>query len=92
MAVERRTITFSGRVQGVGFRMTALHLADNLPLAGTVRNTPDGTVEVVAQGESADIDALIARLREHFGSFIRNVTWSTSPPASALRAGMHIVG
>jgi len=54
----------SGRVQGVGYRYFALHAAEELKLAGFARNQPGGTVEVVAEGGDADLDALEARLRE----------------------------
>ena len=73
MSKMARTIVFHGRVQGVGFRMTAVQLAEDLPLAGTVRNVDDDGVELVVAGEPADIDKLVLRLREHFGSFIRTV-------------------
>ena len=43
----------SGRVQGVGFRYYADHVAEQLGLAGTVRNTADGGVEAVAEGDEA---------------------------------------
>lgn len=48
----------SGRVQGVFFRDTTRREARLLGLAGWVRNRPDGTVEVVAQGAPAAIEAL----------------------------------
>ena len=41
---------YSGRVQGVGFRFTAQHVAEGFAVAGFVRNQPDGTVEVLAEG------------------------------------------
>lgn len=40
----------SGRVQGVGFRCWTKQRADELKLGGTVRNCPDGTVEVIVVG------------------------------------------
>ena len=88
--MERRTILFSGRVQGVGFRMTAVQFAEELPLTGTVRNTEDRDVELVVQGEMADIDALVQRLHEHFGSFIRNTVQRSSPPFPTVRPGQGV--
>lgn len=73
MPLRRKTFYFSGRVQGVGFRYTAVQAARDLDLAGTVQNLPDGRVELVLEGSPGDIDTLIQRLREHFGSSIRNV-------------------
>lgn len=40
-----------GRVQGVFYRATARQWAQEAGVAGTVRNLPDGTVEVIAEGE-----------------------------------------
>src|SRR5438874_2068770 len=83
---ERRRILFSGRVQGVGFRMTAVHLAQGLPLSGTVQNLPDGDVELVVEGAAADIDTLIDRLREHFAGLIRTVSQDRSPRGAPLKS------
>ncbi len=41
----------TGRVQGVGFRYHVTSCAGALGIAGTVRNLPDGTVEIIAEGE-----------------------------------------
>jgi acylphosphatase len=57
-----------GNVHGVGFRATAKHHADQLGLFGYVRNCPDGTVEILAQGEKKHLERLIERLHEEFGS------------------------
>lgn len=52
-----------GYVQGVGFRVFARRQAQALGLAGYVRNTEDGDVEVVAQGPRADLEALLVELQ-----------------------------
>lgn len=52
-----------GRVQGVGFRWFVHREASELELRGWVRNTEDGDVEVVAAGDSADLDELRASLK-----------------------------
>src|SRR5262250_2208836 len=53
-----------GRVQGVGFRWFVEREAHMLQLAGWVRNNPDGTVEVLAQGTREQLAGLHSRLRE----------------------------
>ena len=54
MTRERRTILYGGRVQGVGFRWTAMRALDGLSLTGYVRNLGDGRVELVVEGAPAD--------------------------------------
>lgn len=53
-----------GRVQGVGFRWFVEREAHMLQIAGWVRNNPDGTVEVLAQGTREQLAGLHSRLRE----------------------------
>lgn len=56
----RAHLTLSGRVQGVCFRMVTQEEAQRLGLTGWVRNLPTGQVEVVAEGEEAAMEELIA--------------------------------
>ncbi len=66
--MERRSVHFTGRVQGVGFRMTVRAVAQSLKLSGWVRNEPDGTVLMEVQGPSDTIDQCLGRIqRETFG-------------------------
>lgn len=66
--MERRSVHFTGRVQGVGFRMTVRAVAQSLKLSGWVRNEPDGTVLMEVQGSSDTIDQCLGRIqRETFG-------------------------
>ncbi len=51
----RFEVRFEGRVQGVGFRYTVLELAAGRPLTGYVRNEPDGSVRMVAEGAPGDL-------------------------------------
>ncbi len=53
-----------GRVQGVGFRWFVREAARGLGLSGWVRNDPDGSVEVAAEGPDDAIRALRERLLE----------------------------
>lgn len=54
----------SGTVQGVFYRASAQNEAKKLGLTGYVRNLPDGTVELEAQGESNDVDLLLEWCRQ----------------------------
>lgn len=45
----------SGRVQGVGFRDFVCRVGSLLSLAGYAKNLPDGTVEIVAEGDAEKI-------------------------------------
>jgi len=50
--------TVHGQVQGVGFRYTTRRVAQESGVAGWVRNLPDGSVEVWAQGPAAAVDQM----------------------------------
>ena len=67
--IIRKHLTFTGRVQGVGFRYRAQSIASTLGLTGYVKNMYNGTVEAEAQGEPHLIDELIRRLKN--ASYIR---------------------
>ncbi|MHB8263284.1 MAG: acylphosphatase [Acidimicrobiales bacterium] len=48
-------VVIEGRVQGVFFRQSCLEVAASYDLGGWVRNTPDGNVEAVFEGNSAAV-------------------------------------
>jgi acylphosphatase len=51
----------SGRVQGVGFRFFTCRLAESFRVTGGVKNLPDGSVEIVAEGEREEVEAFLER-------------------------------
>ena len=58
--MKRRVhIYVSGRVQGVFFRASTKDQAQRLGLTGFVRNCPDGRVEILAEGSSEAVEALL---------------------------------
>jgi len=59
-----RRVVVSGRVQGVFFRSSCRDRARVLGVTGWVRNTAAGTVELWAEGEPAQVDALLRWCRE----------------------------
>jgi acylphosphatase len=58
--VKRVRATVRGVVQGVSFRAATRHEAAKLGVSGWVRNQPDGSVLLEAQGEGRLVDALLA--------------------------------
>ena len=73
------TVIYSGHVQGVGFRYTTKTVATGFEITGTVRNLPDGRVELVAEGHHAELEAFrTAILDAGLAGLIRDeqVTWA----------------
>lgn len=77
--MERVEITVHGRVQGVAFRWYTQKKALSLGLTGWVRNRPDGTVHVLAEGPSKDLEAFCdwtGRGPDHARVDRQEVSWS----------------
>ncbi len=77
--ILRKHLIFSGRVQGVGFRYQARHLAQSLSLTGWVKNLWDERVEMEVQGEEAQIYRLIEELSRGRFIYIERVESETIP-------------
>jgi acylphosphatase len=75
---------FSGRVQGVGFRFTALNIANRYELKGYVRNIPAGEVEMVAQGLAEMIDECVRDLQDSFVGTISHIDIEEATPDPKL--------
>jgi acylphosphatase len=76
---RRMTVHYSGNVQGVGFRYTAKTVATGFEIVGTVRNLPDGRVELIAEGHQTELEDYRLALRNAgLAGFIRDehVEWS----------------
>lgn len=75
----RMRVLYSGTVQGVGFRYTVRSVARGFEVTGQVRNLPDGRVELVAEGQRAELEAFRRAIRDAgLAHFIRDeqVSWS----------------
>jgi len=81
MPIERRRVLYRGRVQGVGFRYTARRLAAGFSVAGFVRNLPEGQVELVVEGEPAEVDRFLDAIAREMGRRVAGVN------VEALSAG-----
>lgn len=77
---QRVSIIVTGRVQGVGFRYSARQKAIEMNLTGFVRNLPDGSVSIEAEGRIEDVERFLQWC--HNGpprAIIRSVDYSFQP-------------
>lgn len=68
-----KQVTYSGCVQGVGFRYTSRSLAQHYPITGYVRNLANGKVELVAQGEESQVKAFLQALADRMADAIHDI-------------------
>jgi acylphosphatase len=71
--VHHETVYFTGRVQGVGFRYTALQVAREFEVSGFVSNLPDGRVVLEAEGTRAHVEAFIGAVHEKMDGYVRKL-------------------
>lgn len=82
----RRTVHFSGDVQGVGFRYTAQALASGFEVSGYVQNLSDGRVRLVVEADEVEIARFVETIRRQMRSYIRNVEQMTEPATGEFTA------
>ena len=80
--LSRLHVTFSGRVQGVGFRAFISHVAVRYDLTGWVENMSDGTVCAEFQGPRENIDMLLAQAAspDHRWINVEHISVEKLPP------------
>ncbi len=82
---ERRRVRYSGRVQGVGFRYTAVRLARSFAVVGYVVNLADGRVELVADGYPAIVERFLAAVSQRLAENIERVEVALVPREEPFR-------
>jgi acylphosphatase len=78
-SIQRKTVYYSGHVQGVGFRYTVRTIARRFDVTGFVRNLSDGRVELVAEGSAAELESFLRLVRSEMGHHIRDEKLDTQP-------------
>jgi acylphosphatase len=84
MSTAAKLVRYSGDVQGVGFRYTAMRLAQGFDVDGYVKNLFDGDVELYAEGSDDQVQAYLQALRDRMGAYIRDVNQQDRPPSGKL--------
>ena len=69
-ATVRRRVIYRGRVQGVGFRANVARLSLRFPVGGSVRNLPDGTVELIVDAEPDVFAEFHEAIQDRFVGYI----------------------
>ena len=78
---KRAHVFYSGRVQGVGFRITAEETAHAFGVVGWVKNLRDGRVELIAEAEEESLERFLKAIRcGSMKNFIEqaDISWSSA--------------
>lgn len=81
---KRREIHYSGRVQGVGFRVRTKSVAASYDVTGFVSNLPDGRVRVLVEGSAAELDRFQNALEASMRGNIEQVTVHELPASGEI--------
>ena len=65
-----KRVHYRGQVQGVGFRYTTWNVAKHYTVGGYVKNLPGGDVELVAEGNAAEVDRFLKAVAERMAEYI----------------------
>jgi acylphosphatase len=77
--MKRVHVHYSGSVQGVGFRFTAIDVAQRHGVCGWVRNMPDSRVELVAEAEEGRLKQFLSEIESAMAQYISSKKFSWEP-------------
>jgi acylphosphatase len=83
--MQRFTVHFSGDVQGVGFRWTAARIAERFSVTGYVKNLHDGRVELVAEGEEAELQSFLDAVKQSMADYVQSAQVNKTPADGSFR-------
>ena len=75
----RKSVIYSGHVQGVGFRFTVQRASGGFDVTGFVKNLPDGRVELVAEGVRDEVGRFLDEVAHRLRGNIHHVLQSENP-------------
>lgn len=82
-----KRVIFEGRVQGVGFRYSVKELSKGFDVTGTVKNLPEGTVELAVMGEDEEVAEFIQEITDEseMAHYIKNHTAQSIPLLEGIK-------
>ncbi len=86
----RFEVYFSGTVQGVGFRYSALKCSRHFEVLGTIQNLTDGRVKLVCEGSGGELESFLKDIGQSTHGKITETTVHRSP-ATCEFAGFEII-
>ena len=89
-ASVHRAVVWSGRVQGVGFRMAACDVARMFQFRGAIRNESDGTVRCELMGDPDVLDRFIETVEARMDQFVHDRYESAPGVLDLDKPGLHI--
>jgi acylphosphatase len=79
-------VHYSGRVQGVGFRVTTASIARSFQVAGWVKNLRDGRVEVHVEGSESEVQSFLAAVRSRWRRHLTDEQSQPQEPTGLFRS------
>ena len=86
--IVRKVVLYHGHVQGVGFRYTTQVVAESYAVAGHVRNLPTGAVELIAEGEEAEVRGFLGAVAHRMAAYIHGQTIRDEVPQGLKAFGI----
>jgi acylphosphatase len=80
-----RLVHYSGQVQGVGFRATAVEIARGYSVTGWVKNLDDGRVELVVEGQEKEVEKFLEAVRGRWKDNIEKVQVESQKPTGEFK-------
>ena len=79
-------VCYSGRVQGVGFRVNARQISKQFQVTGFVKNLPDGRVLLQAEGPPVEVDGFLEAVFRSMQLNIEHTTVTKIPLTGSFSA------
>ena len=79
-------VTYTGKVQGVGFRATAVEIAKDYPVVGWVKNLSDGRVQLLAEGPADSVDKFLQAVHAHWERNIEKEDVESQTPTGKYKS------